>query len=359
MAWSPAKPVRFRRCPATVMPLPGGDEPGRLARADELSSEEGRFVPMPVRASQRAHFVLHGPTEDDHADSLPVLAALAAALALAALAAACGSTQASNTGSAAQPPAPRRRQRSRSRSRRPTARCTVARPADGDRVAVPHRHRDAVRDRRGRPGEGGRLADSDYPPQAPQDQAVRLPAERRGDRRRKAGPGRSMAGDTAAADQEAGRVLHPGARPARAGQPGRRVRRVRRAGPGHRPPGPGRAGSGPDARPAAPDRRRRAAPRQADHLLLRTGPDLLLGHLGHVRRPAARPARHEEHRGPGQGRGQLGRLPAAVRGVHPQGQPGLHHPGRHHLLPSGRGHGGQAARLVRADRGQGRATSSR
>ncbi len=54
------------------------------------------------------------------------------------------------------------------------------------------------------------------------------------------------------------------------------------------------------------------------------------------------PARHEEHRGPGVRRGQVRRLPAAVRGVHHQGQPGLHHPGRHPLLPSGCRQRGQA-----------------
>jgi hypothetical protein len=32
-----------------VMPLPHEDEPGRLAYADDLSSEEGRLVPIPRR----------------------------------------------------------------------------------------------------------------------------------------------------------------------------------------------------------------------------------------------------------------------------------------------------------------------
>src|SRR5580698_5976163 len=77
------------------------DEPGRLACADDLSSEEGRLVPMPSPVSQRTHFVLQ------HRRRMMImrartrqLAALAAASVLALTGAACSSSPAStSTGS--------------------------------------------------------------------------------------------------------------------------------------------------------------------------------------------------------------------------------------------------------------------
>ena len=124
--------------------------------------------------------------------------------------------------------------------------------------------------------------------------------------------------------------------------------RVRRARPGHRACQSGPAGGGPGGHQL--HRIAAAAPHHAkpltyyyelDQTYYSVTSSTFVGQL-------LAPARHEEHRGPGVRRGQVGWLPAAVRGVHPQGQPGLHHPGRHRLLPSGRRHGGQAARLVRA-----------
>ena len=78
------------------------------------------------------------------------------------------------------------------------------------------------------------------------------------------------------------------------------------------------------------DRRGRAAARQAAHVLLRDRDQpLLLGNVIDLHRQPAVAARHEEHRRRGQGRGSRRRLSDPVGRVHPQGQPGLHHPGRH------------------------------
>jgi hypothetical protein len=41
------------------------DKPGRLPSVGDLSSEEGRLVPIPPGESQRTHFVLHGKPEDE------------------------------------------------------------------------------------------------------------------------------------------------------------------------------------------------------------------------------------------------------------------------------------------------------
>src|SRR5215468_2581532 len=303
---------------------------------------------MPRRASQRAHFVLHDPTEDDHAGSLPPSAG------------------------------PRGRHGSRRRLRRMRqlpAHHAVGQPgreqqlpghgvgrqrggahrraAGGDHLAVPDQHRDAVRDRRRQPGQGGGQRFG-LPATGAQDQAVRLPAQRRGDRRLQAGPGRGGR-QHRRAHQAPGPVQDPGPGNAGRGQAVRRVRAVRPARPGHRPRRPGPAGERQAAQPARADRRGGTAPRFAAHLLLRAGPDLLLGDLGHLRRAAAAPTRDEEHRGHGQRGGGGRRLPAAVPRVHHQGQPRLHHPGRHDLLPSERGHRRQAPRLVGPDRRQGRA----
>src|SRR5215510_9332331 len=81
---------------------PAGDEPGRLAGADVLSSEEGRFVSMPRRCRS-------GRTSSSTTRRRMImwvlsrrLPAFAAAAALAAACAACGSSQAtSGTASAA------------------------------------------------------------------------------------------------------------------------------------------------------------------------------------------------------------------------------------------------------------------
>ena len=77
---------------------PAGDEPGRLARADVLSSAEGRFVPIPgpgVAAGPASS----GLTEMIMRSLTRRLAVLAAAAALTVTAAACsGTTQASNSG---------------------------------------------------------------------------------------------------------------------------------------------------------------------------------------------------------------------------------------------------------------------
>ena len=72
------------------------DEPGRLARADVLSSAEGRFVRYPGRGLAAAP-AFSGPTEDDHAVSHPPRPGpRGVCAALTVFAAAC-STQASNT----------------------------------------------------------------------------------------------------------------------------------------------------------------------------------------------------------------------------------------------------------------------
>ena len=190
-AWSPAKPVRSRRCPATVMPrtvMPAGDEPGRLAHADVLSSAEGRFVRCPGRGPAAA-LASSGPTEDDHAVSRPPRPGPR------------GVRRAHRVRCRLRHPGQQHQRHVRQRRVRPPGSqgFPVIRgrgqrhgeghvPADRDRVALPHRDRDAVRDRRRKPGQGGGLAVG-LPAAGAADQAVRLPAQRGGDRRGKAGPG--------------------------------------------------------------------------------------------------------------------------------------------------------------------------
>src|SRR5664279_5263944 len=54
-----AKPVGFRRCPATVMPQHLGDEPGRLRCADSKSSGEGLLVGGGPVPALELPFILH------------------------------------------------------------------------------------------------------------------------------------------------------------------------------------------------------------------------------------------------------------------------------------------------------------
>ncbi len=102
---------------------------------------------------------------------------------------------------------------------------------------------------------------------------------------------------------------------------------------------------------------RAGACQAADVLLRDRDRSVLLGDLVDVRRQLAVAARHEEHRRRCQrGRGR-GRISVAVSRVHPEGQPGLHHPGGHrqHRRRSGCRHGTRAARLVSADGREGQA----
>ena len=82
------------------------DEPGRLADANDLSSEEGRLVPMPVGVAADA-LRPPAPTEDDQMQSLNRSLAACAAAALAVTCAACGTSSAGSAGagSAASGPA--------------------------------------------------------------------------------------------------------------------------------------------------------------------------------------------------------------------------------------------------------------
>src|ERR1039457_4162874 len=99
MVQSPAKPVRSRRCPATVMPpgsLPRGDESCRLVRADASSSEEGRLVSVPAgcrggrtsSSTTRRRMIMRFRSRSllVRSRSLPAMAAIA-------FLAACGSSQ--------------------------------------------------------------------------------------------------------------------------------------------------------------------------------------------------------------------------------------------------------------------------
>ena len=131
-AWSPAKPVRFRRCPATVMPrtvVPGQGMspdawpvpticPRRKGGSSGIQpgSRGGRRSPLGPRRMIMRSLIRRFPV-------------LAAAAAITVTAAACSSTQVSNTGasntgatSGSRLPPARRARASRSRSRRPTAR---------------------------------------------------------------------------------------------------------------------------------------------------------------------------------------------------------------------------------------------
>ena len=89
---------------------------------------------------------------------------------------------------------------------------------------------------------------------------------------------------------------------------------------------------------------------QAADVLLRAGPDVLLGHLEDVHRLAVRHGEDDEHC---RRREREQSVPAAVGRGHHQGEPGRDLPRRHGLLPAVGGHGGQAARLVDHRRGQG------
>jgi iron complex transport system substrate-binding protein len=79
-----------------VVAITTRDEPGRLAYADDLSSEEGRLVPMPS-ASQRTHFVLQHRRRMIMRAPTRQLPAIFAAAALAVACAACGSSGGTHT----------------------------------------------------------------------------------------------------------------------------------------------------------------------------------------------------------------------------------------------------------------------
>jgi iron complex transport system substrate-binding protein len=76
------------------------DEPGRLACANDLSSEEGRLVPVPARHRSETHFVLQCYRRMIMLTSTRARLALAAVAVLAAACAACSSSTASSAGSA-------------------------------------------------------------------------------------------------------------------------------------------------------------------------------------------------------------------------------------------------------------------
>ena len=196
------------------------------------------------------------------------------------------------------------------------------------RLALPDRDRDAVRDRRRQAGDRGRQPVR-LPEERAEDVALRLHAERRGDRGLPAGPRRH-------------RVRHEGARVVapQAEDHGRPPRRREDAeGRVHADP-PARHGHrqrrrGHDARQdhAHEDRRDRGAleePRSRQVRLPRAHARPLLGDLEHVHREGVRAARAREHRG----RGRLGRhgLPAALRGVRRRGRPGRDRARGHRLL---------------------------
>ena len=221
------------------------------------------------------------------------------------------------------------------------------------RLALADGDRDALRDRGRQPGQGRRQR-LRLPGERADYQAVGLPAECRGDRRLQARPGDHLQRHRRHHGQ-ADRAVDPGARPARGGERVRRVQRVHAAGRRDRPRGPGHGGGSEAEGGRQPDRRVRAAARRTADVLLRARDrPVLLGDRLDLHRQPALAARHEEHRRHGEGRCRRRRLPEPVGRVHPEGQPGLHHPVRHwqHRRRAVRRHRQRPAWLVGADRGE-------
>ncbi len=138
-------PVGIRRCPAMVR-LPHGGEPSRLTWVDATSPRRKGGSFDTHRVSDRAHFVLRIPMEDDrnvHQGQAP------APRGIHAVCRRVGLGPHRNVGVGIRAGVPR----DRARGQRHRAGHV---PSDGDRVAVAHRDRDALRHRRGQPGQGGR-----------------------------------------------------------------------------------------------------------------------------------------------------------------------------------------------------------
>ena len=284
--WAAAKPVRTRRCPATAMP-PRSRSRGRARspapRRRTQPSEEGRFArrqpPEPPPSATRGGF-LWSASRYAGAARPGVLSFLAAH----------------------RPPAAPSRRRSL---------------AAADRLALADRDRGSVRDRRRQAGGRGRRP-VELPGERAAHEALRLHAERRGDRRVQARPRRRLR-RREPHRRGAREAEDPGARRAdrrrRSPTPTRRSTQLGKA-TGHtrRRGGGRRADEGADRG----DRRRRCRRPASRSPSTTSSTRLLLGDLEDVHRPRLHAARPEEHRRRGRQDGL--RLPEALGRVHRRGR---------------------------------------
>ena len=273
-----AKPVRLRRCPATAMPPPG-DEPGRLLLADELSprrkggSRGDSRRATSLRSTKRRFFMVTG------------------------------------TGSPGRSPWRRARLLAAAAARRAPTRSA----ADADHLALADGDGGSVRDRRGQAGRRGRRP-VELPGERPAHEALRLHAERGGDRGLPARPRRALRrlerrrrGARQAEDPGARSSRRPRTSPAptrSSTQLGKRNRATR---------------AGAEAVIARMKTRIATVvasmPKAAQpHRLRGAEPRLLLGDVDDVRRAGAQAARPEGHRR--RGRQERLRLPEALGRVH-------------------------------------------
>ena len=289
-----AKPVRIRRCPATVMPapLPAGDEPGRLHPADELSprrkgGSRGAAAEPPPSASRGGFLCSHSR--------------FAGTLALAALVARVP---------ARRPPG---------RRRRPTP----------DRLALADRDRGSLRDRRGQAGRRGRQPVR-LPDERPAHEALGL-SRRTPRRSRRYNPDLVVVSYDADHIVEAlGKLKIPVLVEPTASTLAQAYAQIGQLGDSDRPRGQG-GGARRDAEAAdRGDRRLGPAPPPGDHRLPRARARPLLGDLEDVHRPHLHAARAEGHRRRRR-QGRL-RLPAALGGVHRRRRSAPDRPRRHGLL---------------------------
>ena len=195
VAWKSAKPVRFRRCPATVMP-PRGDKPGRLLRVVVESSEEG----LP-RAPALESRVLR--SRGVHMRKLESAVAILAVAALALPGAA----------SAAYPV----------KITTPAGLDHAYGEAGEDRLAVADLDRGSLRGRRRPAGARGRRPVV-VPRIGAEDEALGLHAQRRGDRQVQARPRDHLERQRRQARQAPESPQDPGHARARGGQARRRLR---------------------------------------------------------------------------------------------------------------------------------------
>ena len=217
--------------------------------------------------------------------------------------------------------------------------------ADPDRLALAHRDRVALRRRRGLAGDRSRRSVR-LPEERPEDGALRLHPERRGDRLVPTRPRRRHV------RSQGSRGLADEARDPRPLPQGRldlpwRVPADPSARPGDREERAGSDARRADEAPDRPGRREAEAGRGRDDGLPRARPELLLGDLDDVRRSRLRALRPEEHRGCGPGRV---RVPAALAGVRDLVQPRPRRARRHGLLRPDGGDGRVPAGLVEPSR---------
>ncbi len=203
---------------------------------------------------------------------------------------------------------PRRTGGSRRAARRSSGRCARAAP---DRLAVTDRDRVAVRDRRRQAGRRCRRSVG-LSEACSALQAVRLHAQRRGDRRLPPRPRRHLR-RPGRRRRGAAEARNPCAAPAGSDESGRCVRADPAAGDRHRARTRRSVARREDEAEHRPGRGLRTE--AAAQRLPRADARLLLGHVQHVHRPDLQAVRAAQHRGCR--RLERLRLSAALGGVHP------------------------------------------